>query len=288
MKIVVRVTQAALALALVAGPLVPVVAHADEASQVIEYFRKKANVPPNVPAKVVDMKDSKIKGAKEGFIELGTPPRTQKQPFLVSTDGRYAVFGSIDDLTVNPYDEVMKKIDIKGHPTRGPKDAKVTIVEYSDFQCPFCARGYQSIEQVLKEYEGKVKFVFKDFPLTSIHPWAQPAAVAADCVYKQSPDAYWKVYNYLFENQRDVNAQNLKDKVTEAAGSGIDKAALGDCIDNQKTLADVKAEQAEGESVGVNGTPAFFINGRLLSGAQPPDRFKAVIDDELASAAKKK
>jgi len=287
MKIVVRITEVALALALVAAPLVPVVAHAEEGSKIVEYFRKKANVPPNVPAKVVDLKDSKIKGAKEGFIELGTPPRVQKQPFVVSTDGRYAIFGSIDDLTVNPYEEVMKKIDIKGRPTRGPKDAKVTIVEYSDFECPFCARGYNTIEQVLKEYEGKVKFVFKDFPLTSIHPWAQPAAVAAECVYKQNADAYWKVYHYLFEHQREINAQNLKDKVIEAAGDKVDKKQLGDCIDNQKTLATVKASQAEGETVGVNGTPAFFINGRLLSGAQPADRFKAIIDDELASAKKK-
>ena len=135
----------------------------------------------------------------------------------------------------------------------------------------------------MKEYEGKVRLVFKNFPLQSIHPWAEPAAVAAECAYKQNPEAFWKVYNYLLQNQKEINAQNLKEKVLTAVGDGVDKAALTDCIDNQKTLAQVKADQQEGTTVGVNGTPAFLINGRLLSGAQPAAQFKAIIDDEMAS-----
>jgi protein-disulfide isomerase len=285
MKNLIRIGYGVLALSLVAVTLIPVTVRADESSKVVEYFRKKANVPPNVPAKVVDLKDSAIKGAKEGFIELGTPPRTQRQPFLISKDGKFAVFAAVNDLSVDPYKEVMKKISLKDQPTRGPANAKVTIVEYSDFECPFCARGYNTLEnQVMKQYDGKVRLVFKNFPLTSIHPWAQPAAIAGECVYAQSHDAFWKLYNYFFENQHDINPQNLKEKVDAAVGSdGIDKTKLNDCMDNQKTLAEVNSDQKEGESIGVNGTPAFFINGRLLSGAQPFEQFKAVIDSELAS-----
>jgi protein-disulfide isomerase len=254
--------------------------------KLIEYFRKKTNLPPDVVAKVVDVKDSKIKGAKEGTIELTRGANSQRQSFVMSADARYVVFGTVEDVTVNPYVEVMKKISLKGRPSRGPEDAKVTIVEFSDFQCPFCTRGYTTLEQqVMKEYDGKVRLVFKHFPLQSIHPWAEPAAVAADCAFQQKPQAFWKLYDYYFQNQKDITQQNLKEKVAAAlADEGIDMAKLNDCIDNQKTLAQVKADQQEGSTVGVNGTPAFFINGRLLSGAQPFEQFKAVIDDELASA----
>lgn len=281
MKVAVRITYAALACALLA----PVAVRAADGDKIIEYFRKKANVPPSVPAKVNDLKDSKtIKGAKEGVLELGTPPNTQKQTFIMSTDGRYVMFGEISDLTVDPYKQVMDRIDLKGRPTKGPAAAKVTIVEYSDFQCPFCARGYQTMEnQVLAEYKDKVRMVYKHFPLP-MHPWAEPAAVASDCVFKQNPDAFWKVYNYLYSNQKDVSPQNVKEKITAAAGEGIDTAKLNECIDKQETLGQVKTDQAEGSSVGVNGTPAFIINGRLLSGAQPFEQFKAIIDSELASA----
>jgi protein-disulfide isomerase len=282
MKIALRAMTIALVWTL--ATLAPVVVVADDGDKVAEYFRKKANLPPSVTAKVADVKDSKIKGAKEGVLEMTSGANNQKQPFLMSNDGRYVVFAAVEDITVNPFEAVAKKISLKDRPSRGPADAKVTIVEYSDFQCPFCSRGYNTLEnEVMKEYEGKVRLVFKNFPLQSIHPWAEPAAVAAECAFKQNPEAFWKVYNYLFQNQKDITAQNLKEKVLTAVGDGVDKAALTDCIDNQKTLAQVKADQQEGTTVGVNGTPAFLINGRLLSGAQPAAQFKAIIDDELAS-----
>ena len=286
MKIAVRVTYAALACALLGGILAPITARADESDKVIEYFRKKANVPPGVNAKIADLKDSAtMKGVREGVLELSQGTQTQKQPFIISKDGRYVVFGDITDLTIDPYKQVMEKISLKDSPTKGPAGAKVTIVEYSDFQCPFCSRGYQTLEnQVLKEYGDRVKVVFKYFPLTSIHPWAEPAAVAAQCAYVQKPDAFWKVYDYLFQNQKDMNVQNLKEKVIAAAGDSVDGAKLGTCIDKQETLAKVKADTQEGTTVGVNGTPAFIINGRLLSGAQPFEQFKAILDSELASA----
>lgn len=249
----------------------------------IEYYRRKANIPPSAQVEVKDLKPSKFKGAKSGTLIVGG----RSSEFTVSDDGRYAFFGELEDLTVDPFAAVMKKISLKDVATKGPADAKVTIVEYSDFQCPFCSRGYQTLEsQVLKEYGDKVRFAYKNFPLP-MHPWAEPAAVASLCARQQKTDAFWKLYNYYFQNQRDLTAQNLKDKSVEALkDDGIDLAKFGDCLDNKKTLDLVKAEQAEGSSVGVNGTPAFIINGRLISGAQPFENFKAIIDDELARAKK--
>jgi protein-disulfide isomerase len=276
------VLLSALACAMAAGWLAGVARAADDANtKLIEYYRRKANVPPNAQVEVKEVKASKIKGAKEGTLNVGG----RNVSFTMSDDGRYVIFGDIEDITVDPFAGVMKKISMKGKPFKGPADAKVTIVEYSDFQCPFCSRGYQTLEnQVLKEYDGKVKFIYKNFPLP-FHPWAEPAAVAAECALQQKPDAFWKLYKFFFENQKDITPQNVKDKSIEALkDEGLDTAKLGDCIDNKKTLDLVKADQAEGSSVGVNGTPAFLINGRLISGAQPFENFKAVIDDELARA----
>jgi len=167
-------------------------------------------------------------------------------------------------------------------PASGPADARVTIIEFSDYQCPFCTRGYNTIEtQVLKEYGDKVKFYYMNFPLP-MHPWAQPAAVAAECALLQNKDAYWTLYNYYFTNQKEITPQNLKEKTLEALkDSKIDTAKFNECFDNNKTADEVKRQMAEGQSVGVTGTPAFIINGRLVSGAQPFENFKAVIDDEL-------
>ena len=252
--------------------------------QLIKYYRKKANVPPSQKVTVSGLHDSTIKGAKEGTLEIGEGAAAQKVPFTMSADGRYAVFAPVEDVTVDPAKAVMDKISLKGEPFKGPANAKVTIVEYSDFQCPFCSRGYATIEkQVLTSYGDKVRFYYKHYPLP-FHPWAEAGAVAAECAKQQKPEAFWKLYSSLFENQGQITADNLKEKATGyLAGTGIDMAKWNDCFDNKKSLPQVKAQMQEGSSVGVRGTPGFIINGRLVSGAQPFESFKNVIDDELAS-----
>lgn len=268
---------------LVLGTLLLAVAtaRAQDKEKILEYYKRKTNVAPNAQVTIGDLTPSKIKGAKEGTIQVGN----QKQTFIVSDDGRYVVFGEVEDLTVDPFAAVMKKIDVKGRPFKGNKDAKVTIVEYSDFQCPFCKRGYDTIEtQVLKEYGDKVKFYYKHLPL-AFHPWAEPSAIATECALEQKEAAYWKLYAYYFENQKDLNPQNLKEKTLEALkDTGIDIAKFTDCFDNKKTLDKVKAQAAEAQSLGIQGTPGFIINGRALKGAYPFEQFKAIIDDELARA----
>jgi protein-disulfide isomerase len=252
----------------------------------IKYFRKKNNLPPTATVTVQGVKDSTtIKGAKEGTLNIAGPQGNKAVTFVASPDLKYVVVGEVLDTTVDPAKAVMGKINLQGEPFKGAKDAKVTIVEYSEFQCPFCKRGFDTIEsQVLKSYEGKVKFYFKHFPLP-FHPWAMPASIAAECAKSQKPEAYWKLYESFFNHQAEVNPQNVKDKATEyLKDSGIDMAKWGTCFDNKETAAKVNAQHDEGAALGVTGTPAFFINGRMLVGAQPFEQFKNVIDDELASA----
>jgi protein-disulfide isomerase len=252
----------------------------------IKYFRKKNNLPPTATVTVAGVKDStSIKGAKEGTLNIAGPQGNKATTFIASPDLRYVVIGDILDTTVDPSKAVMAKMNLGNETFQGPKDAKVTIVEYSDFQCPFCKRGYDTIEQqVLKQYDGKVKFYFRHYPLP-FHPWAMPGAIAAECAKVQKPDAYWKLYHAFFEHQAEVNPTNVKDKATEfLKDSGIDMAKWNTCFDGKETQAAVTAQQTEGQGLGVTGTPAFFINGRMLVGAQPFEQFKNVIDDELASA----
>jgi protein-disulfide isomerase len=260
----------------------------ETAKRVSEYYRRKSNVPPEVDVKLTNVKDSPIPGTKTATIEMSRGGQTQNQEILMSPDGKYVVFGEVEDVTSDPFKAIAAKITTQGKPVRGPKDAKVTIVEFSDFQCPYCARAHQTMsDQVMKEYEGKVKLVYKNFPL-GFHPWAESAAVAAACAFEQDPDAFWKLYDYFFTNQQQLNPQNVKEKATEELkGTKVNMDKWNDCVDNKKTLDKIKADQAEGAAVGVTGTPAFLINGRKISGAQPFQNFKAVIDDELQRSSGK-
>jgi protein-disulfide isomerase len=250
--------------------------------RLIKYYRSKANLPPTQKIVVADVKKSALnKNMEEGTLEIGEEPALQRVSFVASEDGRYVIFGDVEDTTVDPRKVTMSKIDLSGLPSKGGRSAKVTIVEYSDFQCPFCNRAYATMEQLLKEYGDKVELYYKNYPLP-FHNWAEPAAIAAECARQQSPDAFWTVYKGLFEAQKDLTAANVKEKVTGMlAASGIDMSKFNDCFDNKKSLADVNAQKAEGLALGIQGTPGFVINGRLVSGAQPIEQFKSIIDAEL-------
>jgi protein-disulfide isomerase len=197
----------------------------------------------------------------------------------VSRDGRYLFRGEAVDLTVDPTRQVMDKIVLDGQPVRGPSDAKVTVVEYSDFQCPFCGRVYDTVEnKVLPEYGDRIRFVFKNLPLGNVHPWAEQAALAAECAFSQGNDPFWAMYKGLYSMQGEIQAANLRDKASEIARSaGLDVPRFQECLDDKKAMDAVKADTAEAAALGVTATPTFFINGRRLTGPQTFDSFKQLI-----------
>jgi protein-disulfide isomerase len=162
-------------------------------------------------------------------------------------------------------------------PARGPKDAKVTIVEFSDFECPYCGAAHDTVEQVMNTYAGKVRLVYRQFPL-SFHPHAAKAAEASLCAADQGK--FWEYHDVLFKNQKKLEPTDLKAHATEV---GMDAQKFGQCLDSGDKKKAVDADQQAGLAAGVGGTPAFFINGIFLNGAQPIDEFKKVIDGELAS-----
>jgi protein-disulfide isomerase len=177
-------------------------------------------------------------------------------------------------------------IDADDNPAKGPADAKVTIVEFSDFQCPYCGRFVQqTLPQILSNYGDKVRFVFMNFPLTSIHENAQKAAEAGECANEQG--AFWQFHDIMFQNQSALTVDNLK---SYAAQLNLDTAKFNECLDSGKMADAVAADMAVAEKAATDagltrfGTPAFFINGNSLQGAQPYDVFKAAIDAALAAA----
>jgi protein-disulfide isomerase len=176
-----------------------------------------------------------------------------------------------------PYPDLPRiPVSVDDDPSIGPKNAQITIVQFAEFQCPYCGKARDAIDQVMKDYEGKVQFVFRDFPL-SFHDRAIPAAIAANCAGKQ--DKYWPVHDAMMRNQRALQDADLERIATEA---GVDLATWNECRKDPAMAEEVRKDMADGEEAGVTGTPAFFINGVFLSGAQPYEKFKAIIDRELS------
>ncbi len=161
-------------------------------------------------------------------------------------------------------------------PSKGPKDAKVTIVEFSDFQCPYCSKGRQVMDEVVKAYGDKVRVVFRDFPL-NFHEQAQKAAEASHCAEEQGK--FWQMHDWMFDHQTELAVDKLKDG---AKSLGLDATKFNQCLDSGKYAKLVADNMKAGQIAGVKGTPAFFINGVFLNGAQPFESFKKEIDRELA------
>jgi len=172
---------------------------------------------------------------------------------------------------------VVGNVSVDDDPYWGPDDAAVTIVEFSDFQCPYCARFFlETYPQIEQQYEGKVKFVYRDFPLTAIHQYAEKAAEAAGCASNQSK--YWEYHDLLWTKQQALDEDSLK---SYAADLGLDTDAFNGCLDSGTYADEIQNDIQEGQSYGVDGTPAFFVNGQFMSGALPFADFKAVIDAAL-------
>jgi protein-disulfide isomerase len=251
-----------------------------------EYFKKE------IDGKITTPSDEKVKAFFEqlktrGQIPEGTTLDTIKDQVVQAMttqerqEGAKALFERLKkqyNLQVSVPEPPRQRVAVEATgPSRGPNGAPVTIIEFSDFQCPYCGRAYETVEQVMSSYPGKVRLVFRNFPL-SFHANAQKAAEASMCAHDQGK--FWPYYDVLFKNQQKLAVADLKE---HAKSVGLDSAKFDKCLDSGDKAASVKADQEAGQKAGVSGTPAFFINGVSLSGAQPADEFKKVIDQELAA-----
>jgi protein-disulfide isomerase len=265
-----------------------------ELSQRIErQLRVTYNVPAGVKVVISAPRASEFPNYDAITVTFDGDSKKQTYDFLVSKDQKTLIRMSKMDLTKDPYAEVMKKIDLKGRPIRGNPNAKVTVVSYDDFECPYCSQVHRILfPELFKEYGDRVAFIYKDFPLSEIHPWAIHAAVDANCLGAQSSDAYWDFADYIHSNQQVVNQEKGRDNqfaaldkstLSEGDKFKLNSAKLQTCIKNQKEEA-VKESVKEGDSLGVSGTPTMFVNGQMMDGARPVSEFRSLFDNALAQA----
>ncbi|MFL5444824.1 MAG: thioredoxin domain-containing protein [Myxococcales bacterium] len=195
--------------------------------------------------------------------------RDQMQTYVEQLKQKHGV-----QITMQPPSLPRVEVAAKG-PSRGPDNAPVTIVEFSDFQCPYCGRAFPTVEKLMKDYDGKVRLVFRHFPL-SFHPNAEKAAEAAACAQDQGK--FWPMHDKMFTNQQRLAVEDLK---SFAKDLGLDQGKFDKCLDSGEKAAMVSADEKDGEQAGVSGTPAFFINGIFINGAVPYEQFKDAVDREL-------
>src|SRR5262245_13818834 len=180
-------------------------------------------------------------------------------------------------------DPLRAQVATAGFPTRGSANAPVTIVEFSDFECPYCGGLFPTLKQVEKDYPETVRIVYRQFPLTNIHPHAMKAAEASLCANEQKK--FWEFHDSMFSNQSELSVADLKQRAVDLK---LDTQAFNQCLDSGRHAAAIQADIQDGARAGVSGTPALFINGRLLAGNQPYAEIKEVIEDELQRKAASK
>lgn len=258
--------------------------------QVRFYYNLPADVKITVGAITPS---SEVPGYDNISVKLDGDGKQKEYTFLISKDRATLLRVTKFDLTKDAYADLMGKIDVKGRPTRGTKDAKVVVVNFDDFECPFCSRMHQTLfPGLLKEYGDRVEFIYKDYPLTEIHPWAVHAAVDADCLAGQNSEAYWDFADYIHANKQEVDKEKTPearfealDKMTLLQGQkhNLDAAKLQACVKAQNEDA-VRASMKEADGIGVNATPTLFINGHKIDGAVPIDEVRAALDSALQDA----
>lgn len=187
--------------------------------------------------------------------------------YYISQDGSRLFKGDSFNLSQSPFQSNLDKLKMDLMPSFGDAKAPVTIAVFGDFECPYCKEEASVLRNnVMTTFPGKVRVYFKDFPLMSIHPWAKPAAIAGKCVFHQNPDTFWKFHDWIYDKQQEITPDNLNSKVLEWAGqNSLDTLQLGRCMDNKTTEPEIDKSVAEGHTLGVDGTPTLFLNGRKVT-----------------------
>ena len=252
--------------------------------------RSQYNLPQDVNITIGTRKPSQIPGFDALPVTLSHGGKQQVMDFLISADGKTLARLEKFDLINDP----VFSIDIAGRPIRGNPAAKVTVINFDDLECGYCARLHQELfPATLEHHKDKVRFVYKDFPLVEIHPWAMRAAVDANCLAAQSPDVYWSYVDYLHSHGQEVSGENRDitksyaalDRIArqEATLTRLDLGKLDVCLAKQDE-SQVRASSQEALALGVESTPQVFINGERFDGALPQQQVWMVIDRALRDA----
>jgi len=251
-------------------------------------IRSHYNVPPSVSVIISDPKPGSTPDYDDLTITLTNGSQSSPHQFLLSKDRK--TLAQLEKFDVSQ--DIMSQIDVKGRPVRGNPEAKVTIVNFDDFQCPFCSHMHSTLfSNVFKDYATKVKIIYKDYPLFEIHPWAIHAAIDGNCLGDQNNQAYWDFADYVHGNQKMIAGKSREEAYTNLDSAAkdqgqrhqLDQDKLQACIKKQDEST-VRASIAEGDKLGIDSTPTMFINGERFTGAVPEDELRAVLDRAVADS----
>jgi len=220
---------------------------------------------PSVSWKIVSIRPTEAQGIAEIMVVLSNSQGQQNNRLYVTADGKHALVGDIIPFGAHPFDAARDELAQKADgPSRGPADAPVTVVEFSDLQCPHCKEAQPTVDKLLSE-EKNARLVFQNFPLPS-HDWAAKAAAYADCIGRSSNPAFWKFIQSVYDAQADISAANADEKLTALADqAGVKGTEMAACAAKPETVGRVQRSLALGAALEVTGTPTLFINGRKIS-----------------------
>ena len=249
--------------------------------------RSQFGIPPEVSVALGQRTSSQISGYDTLPVTLSNGSTKKVIDFLISSDNQKLARLETFDLAKNP----IFNIDVVGRPIRGNPNAKVTVINFDDLECPYCARMHSSLfPTTMDRYKDKVRFVYKDDPLTDLHPWAMHAAVDANCLAELSSPVYWNFVDYVHAHGQEVNGEDRNltksfsalDRIAreEATLAKLDSAKLDACLAKQDETQ-VRASAKEAETLGIDGTPALFVDGERINGALPAEQVWMVIDRAL-------
>jgi protein-disulfide isomerase len=239
---------------------------------------------PPIKVEIGDPQPSPLPGFSEVHVHASAGNASADETLYVSKDGQKILRGTVFDVNQNPFKPELEKLHTELQPSFGTPGATVVIVLFSDFQCPYCKDEAKSLRtNLLSTYPTQVRLYFKDLPLSQIHPWAMPAALAGRCIFKQNPAMFWEYHDWIYEHQGEMNVDNLKLKIMEfIKGKEIDALQLERCMDTKATEPEIEKSMAEAKALGVSGTPTLFVNGRLLVGQSATwANLRPVIDYEI-------
>lgn len=234
---------------------------------------------PAIKYQVTSIKPAEAPGFADVTVLLNNGQGDQVLNFFVSPDQHFAFIGQMMDFGTDPFGRYRNALQKADGPIKGAKDAKVTIVEFADLECPACKAALPNIEKMQSE-NPNVRVVFQNFPLEKLHPWALRAAKYVDCL-KASNDVAWKFIDTVYEHQADINENNADDQLKQyATEAGADASKTSACIADAKTYANVQASEKLGEELGITSTPTMFVNGRKIVSfnSLPYETFKQLVE----------
>jgi len=246
------------------------------------YVRYAEGFSPEVKISIDDPAPSPFTGYYRVLVHLTAGAHQLDRLYYATQDGQQFINGSIWKLNESPFVDTLEHLSADG-PSFGPPNARVTIVVFSDFECPYCRALAKTLrDKIPQKYPTDVRVVFKDFPIDSIHKWARAASEAAHCLASQKPGAFWAFHDWIFEHQQEVNETNLRDHALAfTKQQNLDVVAVSSCMANHVTAQEVSRSQQSGAALQILQTPTIFVNGRTISGAIPWQTLDNVIKIEL-------